>query len=264
MDENLEEQLPAGPQEQPEGPRAELPEELQPDRSEGPRAEQPDELRPELSEEPQPEQPDELRPELSEEPQPEQPDDPQRPGSNRAPAKRDPSAGLDLYLNVRVLVGMMAVFVLLFTFVARIIVVSGPSMENTLIERDLILVWSLGYTPRQGDIVVLTQESYQEDSIVKRVIAVEGQRVDIDYSSGIVFVDNTPLKEKYTKEQMLLPSYGEGINHVTVPEGCIFVMGDNRNNSADSRYPDIGIVDARCVIGHGLAVVFPFNHWKGL
>ena len=194
----------------------------------------------------------------------EQPEEPHRQPPEQAPAKRDPSAGLDLYLNVRVLVGMMAVFVLLFTFVARIIVVSGESMENTLIERDLILIWSLGYTPKQGDIVVLTQESYQEDSIVKRVIAVEGQRVDIDYSLGAVNVDGVPLKEDYIKEQMLSPGYGEGINHVTVPEGCIFVMGDNRNHSADSRYPDIGVVDTRCVIGRGLAVVFPFSHWKGL
>ena len=193
-----------------------------------------------------------------------QPEEPQRP---QAPVKRDPFAGLDLYLNVRVLVSIMAAFVLMFTFVARIIVVSGPSMENTLIAGDLILVWSLGYVPKQGDVVVLTQESYQEDSIVKRVIATGGQRVDIDYGTGTVYVDDVPLEEDYTKERMLFPSYpgyGEGINHVTVPEGCIFVMGDNRNQSADSRYPDIGIVDTRCVIGRGMTVIFPFNHWKGL
>ena len=232
MDENLEERLPGGPPDPPE--------ESQPDPRPEPETKQFDE------------------------PLPEQPDEPQQQPPEQAPAKRDPSAGLDMYLNVRVLVSMMAVFVLLFTFVARIIVVSGPSMENTLIEGDLILVWSLGYTPKQGDVVVLTQESYQEDAIVKRVIAVEGQRVDIDYGSGTVYVDDVPLKEAYIKEQMLLPSFGEGINHVTVPDGCIFVMGDNRNQSADSRHPAIGIVDTRCVIGHGLAIIFPFNHWKGL
>ena len=178
--------------------------------------------------------------------------------------KRDASAGRDLYMNVRVFVSMMAVFVLLFTFVARVIVVSGPSMENTLIERDLILVWSLGYTPKQGDIVVLTQESYQEDSIVKRVIATEGQRVDINYDVGTVSVDGEVIEEDYMEERMLLPGWGEGINHVTVPEGCLFVMGDNRNESADSRFPSIGIIDTRCVIGKGLVVLFPFNHWKGL
>ena len=203
-------------------------------------------------------------PEQPEEPQLEQPEEPQQRPPEQAPVKRDPAAALDMYLNIRVLVSMMAAFVLMFTFVARIIVVSGPSMENTLIGGDLILVWSLGYTPKQGDVVVLTQESYQEDSIVKRVIAVGGQRVDIDYDTGTVYVDNVPLKEDYTKERMFLPHWGEGVNHVTVPEGCIFVMGDNRNQSADSRYPDIGVVDARCVIGHGVAVVFPFNRWEGL
>ncbi len=190
---------------------------------------------------------------------PEQPD--RRSG---AQIRKEASAGRELYQNVRMLVSMMTLFVLLFTFVVRIIVVSGPSMEDTLHNGDLILVWSLGYVPEQGDVVVLTQESYQEDSIVKRVIAVEGQRVDIDYDTNTVCVDGVPLKEDYTKEPMLIPNYGEGINHVTVPEGCIFVMGDNRNHSADSRFPSIGIVDVRCVIGRGVAVMFPFGHWKGL
>ena len=178
--------------------------------------------------------------------------------------RRETSGGRELYMNVRVLVSMMAVFVMMFTFVARIIVVSGPSMENTLWGGDLILVWGLGYTPKQGDVVVLTQESYQEDSIVKRVIATGGQRVDIDYGANAVRVDGELLEEDYIKEQMFVPGYGEGINHVTVPEGCLFVMGDNRNESADSRYPDIGIVDTRCVIGRGVAVMFPFEHWKRL
>ena len=178
--------------------------------------------------------------------------------------RRETSGGRELYMNVRVLVSMMAVFVMMFTFVARIIVVSGPSMENTLWGGDLILVWGLGYTPKQGDVVVLTQESYQEDSIVKRVIATGGQRVDIDYGANAVRVDGELLEEDYIKEQMFVPGYGEGINHVTVPEGCLFVMGDNRNESADSRYPDIGIVDTRCVIGRGVAVMFPLETWKRL
>ena len=178
--------------------------------------------------------------------------------------KKESPPGRDMYMNVRILVSMMAVFVLLFTFAARVIVVSGPSMENTLQNGDLILVWSIGYKPKQGDIVVLTQESYQEDSIVKRVIATGGQRVDIDYGANAVRVDGELLEEDYIKEQMFVPGYGEGINHVTVPEGCLFVMGDNRNESADSRYPDIGIVDTRCVIGRGVAVMFPLEHWKRL
>lgn len=192
---------------------------------------------------------------------------PQQSGSTEGPGgkpRRDTGASRDLYLNVRVLVGMMAAFVLLFTFVARVIVVSGPSMESTLWGGDLILVWSLGYEPKQGDVVVLTQEHYQEDSIVKRVIATGGQRVDIDYGTGEVYVDGEAILEDYINEPMNLPAWGEGINHVEIPDGCIFVMGDNRNYSADSRHPDIGIVDTRCVIGRGLAVIFPFHHWQGL
>lgn len=190
--------------------------------------------------------------------------EPDQPDAGGGKARKEASDGRDLYLNIRVLVIMMTAFVLMFTFVARIIVVSGPSMLDTLHNGDLILVWSLGYTPKQGDIVVVTQESYQEDSIVKRVIALEGQTVDINYDTDTVYVDGEPLKEDYTKERMLVPSYGEGLNHVTVPEGCIFVMGDNRNHSADSRFPGIGIVDTRCVIGKGVAVMFPFHRWKGL
>lgn len=171
------------------------------------------------------------------------------------------SPGREMYQNVRTLVTVLAVLILVFTFVARIIVVSGPSMENTLQNGDAMLVWSLGYTPEQGDVVVLTKRSYQEDSIVKRVIATGGQTVDIDYATGTVYVDGVALEEDYIKEQMQVPSYGDMVNHVTVPEGCLFVMGDNRNQSADSRYPEIGIVDERCVIGRVAAVIFPFSNF---
>ena len=171
------------------------------------------------------------------------------------------SVGRGMYQNVRTLVTVLAVLILLFTFVLRIIVVSGPSMENTLHNGDAMLVWSLGYTPRQGDIVVLTKRAYQEDSIVKRVIATGGQSVDIDYDTGTVYVDGVALEEDYIKERMQIPSYGDVVNHITVPEGCIFVMGDNRNQSADSRYPEIGIVDERCVIGRVVMVLFPFSNF---
>ena len=173
--------------------------------------------------------------------------------------RKDTSLGYELYLNVRTLVFVLAALILVFTFVVRIIVVSGSSMENTLQNGDSMLVWCLGYEPKQGDVVVLTQRSYQNDSLVKRVIATEGQRVDINYETGTVYVDGTPLEEDYIKEAMKVPNYGEGVNHVTVPEGCIFVMGDNRNDSADSRYPSIGIIDTRSVIGRAVMVLFPFQ-----
>ena len=181
------------------------------------------------------------------------------------PAQGEPqSAGREMYQNVRTLVTVLAVLILLFTFVLRIIVVSGPSMENTLHNGDAMLVWSLGYTPRQGDIVVLTKRSYQEDSIVKRVIATGGQRVDIDYTTSTVSVDGQPLAEGYIKEPMQVPGYGDQVTHVTVPEGCLFVMGDNRNQSADSRYPQIGVVDERCVIGRVVMVIYPFSNFAFL
>ena len=173
-------------------------------------------------------------------------------------SRKETSLGYELYLNVRTLVFVLAALILVFTFVVRIIVVSGSSMEDTLQNGDSMLVWCLGYTPKQGDVVVLTQRSYQEDSLVKRVIATEGQRVDIDYETSTVYVDGVALQEDYIKEAMEIPNYGEGLNHVTVPEGCIFVMGDNRNDSADSRYPSIGIIDTRSVIGRAVMVVFPF------
>lgn len=166
--------------------------------------------------------------------------------------------GQELYQTLQSLVGIVLVIILLFTFVARITVVDGESMENTLHDRDIVLTWTLGYTPSQGDIVVLTKESFREQSIIKRVIATEGQTVDIDYSTGTVYVDGIALDEPYIRELMRQP-WGETIDHVTVPEGHIFVMGDNRNNSSDSRVPAIGVVDERCVIGRSVLRLFPFS-----
>ena len=188
----------------------------------------------------------------------------QKGGKRVAAGKDKKEEGSEMYQNIRTLVSVLVVLILLFTFVVRLIVVSGPSMENTLLNRDTMLVWSLGYSPKQGDIIVLTKKSYQEDSIVKRVIALEGQTVDIDYYTNTVYVDGEMLEEDYVKEWMHVPSYGDVINHITVPEGCIFVMGDNRNESADSRYPGIGIVDERCVIGRAVLVLYPFSRFGGL
>jgi len=181
-----------------------------------------------------------------------------KPEEKQAPGAKPVS---ELYQNVRTLATVLAVLILIFTFVARIIVVSGPSMENTLFNGDAMLVWSLRYEPKQGDVVVLTQPSYQEDSIVKRVIATEGQHVVIDYDRNTVYVNGAPLKEDYIKEMMLVPSYGTGNHDLIVPPGHLFVMGDNRNESADSRYPTIGLIDERCVIGKALLVAFPFSRF---
>ena len=122
-----------------------------------------------------------------------------------------------------------------------------------------MLVWSLGYTPKQGDVVVLTKEfDAASGPIVKRVVAVGGQRVDIDYAAGLVYVDGVPLDEPYIKETM----YYSGNpfmqqTHWEVPEGSVFVMGDNRNNSTDSRDNRLGPVDEDYILGKVVFALWP-------
>ncbi len=166
-------------------------------------------------------------------------------------------AGRDLYEWTQALVCSVLAVVLLFTFVVRLIGVDGHSMVPTLQDGDRLLVLTslLDNDYQYGDIVVLRKESFMEEPIVKRVIAVEGQTVDIDFASGVVYVDDQPLEEPYINE----PTYvEEGTQFpLTVPEGSIFVMGDNRNHSSDSRSSDLGTVDTRYVIGKAVFLLFP-------
>lgn len=171
---------------------------------------------------------------------------------------------MDLYFWLQALVMALVSLILIFTFVGRVIGVDGQSMEPTLYHGDLMLLQSLGYTPKQGDVVVLTK--YFDDvegPIVKRVIATGGQSVHIDYAAGGVYVDGVKLDEPYIKEAMRRPNYGD-ITDVVVPEGSIFVMGDNRNRSSDSRYLELGTVDERYVIGHALWVLMPFGDFGAI
>ena len=136
-------------------------------------------------------------------------------------------------------------------------------MTPTLLNGDRLTLLSntLYSDPKPGDVVVATVPSYDKDeAIVKRVIAVEGQTVDIQYDfdgNATVYVDGEAMDEPYINETMLHASYNTIEFPVTVPEGSVFVMGDNRNHSADSRYPPIGIFDKRYVLGKVLMVVWP-------
>jgi signal peptidase I len=167
--------------------------------------------------------------------------------------------GLELYFWLQALVLALVSVILCFTLVGRLIGVDGTSMLNTLHDRDMMIVRSIGYEPKAGDVVVLTKKSFMTQPIVKRIIAVAGQHVEIDYDRGTVTVDGQVLDEPYIAERMTEP-YWDNIKSVDVPENCIFVMGDNRNASGDSRAPSLGVVDTRYVIGEVLCVVFPVSH----
>ena len=170
----------------------------------------------------------------------------------------------ELFYWLQTLVIAIVCIVLAFTFLGRVSRVVGGSMDNTLAEGELLLVWSLGYEPEQGDIVVLnkTTAAYlRGDAIVKRIIATGGQSVDIDYDTGTVYVDGEPLDEPYLKEKMRFPN-GDLMmqpTHFDVPEGEVFVMGDNRNASTDSRHQLVGTIDQGYILGRVCLVLFPFD-----
>lgn len=157
---------------------------------------------------------------------------------------------------VTLIAGVLLVFSLLF----RVVIVSGPSMNSTLIDGDwLLLLGNVMYRePQYGDVIVASKDGFDDGKpIIKRVIATEGQVVDIDFAAGIVYVDGEALEEPYT---LTATNLDEGVDFpLTVEEGCLFVMGDNRNWSKDSRSPEIGLVDKREILGKALFLFFPGN-----
>lgn len=156
---------------------------------------------------------------------------------------------------------IFAVFtvVFVFIFIARPVGVDGESMLPTLNHGDNLIISNLFYTPDIGDIIVLTQDTYEDGNkaLVKRIIATEGQEVDIDFSLGEVYVDGILLDESYINE----PTYlYEGVDFPqVVPNDCVFVLGDNRNHSTDSRSQDIGMVHIDSILGRVIFRVLPFN-----
>lgn len=136
---------------------------------------------------------------------------------------------------------------LVFTFGVRMIRVDGESMLPTLQDGERLLISSLPYEPAYGDIIIIDQYTEYGEPLVKRVIGIGGDTIDIDFQAGVVYRNGEPLDEPYTAEPTYLQ---ESVTFpVTVPQGCLFVMGDNRNHSTDSRDDRVGFVDERDVLG---------------
>ena len=164
----------------------------------------------------------------------------------------------EIYDWIQCLMVALVICVALFVFFIRVIDVSGSSMLPTLINGDKMIVSDLFYSPKAGDVIVFKTDTYDPNkALVKRIIATEGQEVNIDFDHGIVYVDGQPLDEKYIMQPTMTKL--DFIGPQTVPEGCVFVMGDNRNASTDSRKKEIGMVDERTIIGKVYAVIFPLS-----
>ena len=153
---------------------------------------------------------------------------------------------------------ILILFMLVYILCFRVVIVVGNSMFDTLVDGDyLVLISNVFYTdPKHGDIIVASKDSFRGgECIVKRVIATEGQEVDIDFEKGIVYVDGEALQEDYIYSETKLY---EGISFpLTVSEGCLFVLGDNRMDSKDSRSPEIGLIDMREVLGKAVFLLYP-------
>lgn len=174
---------------------------------------------------------------------------------------------LEMYEMLHDLIYILAAVTLLFVFVVRLVGVEGDSMLPSLHNRDFLLLESNFLYDAEdieyGDVVVLNVPYYWERDkslIVKRVIATEGQTVYIDYDDHGIYVDGVRLQEDYINEDTIRRLWSGEYQlelPATVPEGHIFVLGDNRNNSSDSRFAPVGMIDERCVLGKAWAIALP-------
>ena len=176
-----------------------------------------------------------------------------------------PAKGIKtLYEWLEEIVIALTLVILVFTFLFRVVTVTGESMLPNFVEGQKLIVTNLGHSVEQGTVVVIT--NVLNEPIIKCVIATEGQTVDIDYETGVVYVDGEAVDETQfglengittrpysTLEAMVFPQ--------TVPEGCVFVLGDNRGVSKDSRYTEVGMVDTRHILGEAVFTLYPFDRF---
>ena len=200
---------------------------------------------------------------------------------------KDDNDGEDFWHNfidwLEILSIALSVVILVFTFIFRVATIEGQSMEPTFYEHEKVVVSNLNYTPKYGDVVIIsrnykndctvTSTDRDEKPIIKRVIATEGQTVKIDFDEGVVYVDDKRLNEPYTATPTNRYFTEDDVKRfakgVIVPDGCIFVLGDNRNNSLDSRSEIIGdrgdgMVNVKFIIGKVLFRIFPLNKFGGI
>ena len=191
--------------------------------------------------------------------------------------EKKPNLRKDLFDWLDVIVSAVIAVIIIFCFLFRVVTIQGESMENTLYSGEKVVITNLFYEAKQGDIVVISRNTHNsanditgQGPIIKRVIATEGQYVDIDFKKGKVYVgydlaNMVELEELYTKT--LTTRKADVEFPVYVDKGCVFVLGDNRNDSMDSRYSTIGnngLIDTRYILGHAVFRIFPLDRMGGL
>jgi len=164
---------------------------------------------------------------------------------------------MELYDWIQCVVTALICGVLIFIFIGRTIGVDGTSMMQTLQDYDRVIMSNLLYTPKNGDIIVFRapNETFHDTPLVKRVIAIAGQTIDINFETGGVYVDGILRNEPYINTRTTSKHDFEG--QITIPDGYVFVMGDNRNSSTDSRDNKVGLVDTRYILGKVHFVLIP-------
>jgi len=167
-----------------------------------------------------------------------------------------------IYEWISALLTSFIIIFILIAFVFRIVSVSGTSMVPTLRDLDRLVVSNLNSQYKSGDIVVISQPNFTNENLIKRIVAVGGDTVDIDYNQGIVYINGKSIDEPYINSKTNYQPFDSYDFPIVIPDGYFFVMGDNRNKSLDSRSQSIGVIDERYVFGKVYFRLLPFDEWR--